>query len=85
MHSSFPQSGITYDFGYEVADPETGNFQNRAELKQANGDVYGSYSLLQPNNQIMTVIYNVIGDRGFQYTITWTPVDPSFATGIDAL
>lgn len=79
-----PQNELIYDFGYEVADPETGNFQNRAELKQSNGDVYGSYSYLLPTREILTVIYNVIGDQGFRYTMTRTPVDEAFATGVDA-
>ncbi|XP_042226668.1 uncharacterized protein LOC121869382 [Homarus americanus] len=66
---------IPYDFGYEVSDAETNNYQNRAEIKLPNGDVFGSYSLLRPDNVIMTVTYNVTGDDGFRYSIVKTDLD----------
>ncbi|XP_069171027.1 uncharacterized protein [Procambarus clarkii] len=70
---------IPYEFGYEVADPETNNFQNRAEMKTTNGDVFGSYSLLLPTNEILTLSYNVTGDLGFQYSLVLSPVPPAAA------
>nr|XP_053636090.1 uncharacterized protein LOC128691286 [Cherax quadricarinatus] len=65
---------IPYEFGYEVSDPETNNFHNRAEVKTASGDVFGSYSLLLPTNEVLTLTYNVTGDLGFQYSLVLTPV-----------
>ncbi|ROT67164.1 uncharacterized protein [Penaeus vannamei] len=65
---------IPYNYGYEVADVATNNFQNRAEIKLPNGDVFGSYSWLMPTNEIFTLSYNVTGNLGFQYSINITPV-----------
>ncbi|XP_064101007.1 uncharacterized protein LOC135211668 [Macrobrachium nipponense] len=64
---------IPYEFAYEVADPPTNNYQNRAEIKLPNGDVFGSWSLLRPDGIIQTVTYNVTGINGFQYSIALTP------------
>ncbi|XP_066942645.1 cuticle protein 21-like [Macrobrachium rosenbergii] len=64
---------IPYEFAYEVADPPTNNYQNRAEIKLPNGDVFGSWSLLRPDGNIQTVTYNVTGIQGFQYSIVLTP------------
>ncbi|XP_066942644.1 cuticle protein 8-like [Macrobrachium rosenbergii] len=65
---------IPYEFAYEVADPPTNNYQNRAEIKLPNGDVFGSWSVLLPDGIIQTVTYNVTGNLGFQYSIVLTPV-----------
>ncbi|KAA0183356.1 hypothetical protein HAZT_HAZT010224 [Hyalella azteca] len=56
---------IPYNYGYEVQDPETNNFQNKAEIKTSEGDVYGSYSVLMPDGYIYTTTYNVTGDSGY--------------------
>ncbi|XP_071532196.1 uncharacterized protein [Panulirus ornatus] len=65
---------VLYEFAYEVSDPDTGNFQNRVEVKLANGDVFGSWSVLLPSQVIMTVVYNVTDNQGFRYTLTMVPV-----------
>ncbi|KAF2350230.1 Insect cuticle protein [Trinorchestia longiramus] len=70
MTSPLPQDEdtvaiIPYNYGYEVQDPETNNFQNKAEIKTSEGDVYGSYSVLMPDGYIYTTTYNVTGDSGF--------------------
>ncbi|XP_042878207.1 uncharacterized protein LOC122257173 [Penaeus japonicus] len=65
---------IPYNFGYEIADAPTNNFQNRAEIKTPNGDVFGSWSWLMPTNEIFTLSYNVTGNLGFRYSISITPV-----------
>ncbi|XP_066942647.1 cuticle protein 8-like [Macrobrachium rosenbergii] len=64
---------IPYEFAYEVADPPTNNYQNRAEIKLPNGDVFGSWSLLRPDGIIQTVTYNVTGNQGLQYSTVLTP------------
>merc|ERR1712212_202371 len=69
-----PHAVIPYNYGYEIADAATNNFQNRAEIKTPNGDVFGSYSYLMPTNEIFTMSYNVTGNLGFQYSINITPV-----------
>ncbi|XP_042858707.1 uncharacterized protein LOC122244798 [Penaeus japonicus] len=65
---------IPYNYGYEIADAPTNNFQNRAEIKLPNGDVFGSYSWLMPTNEIFTLSYNVTGNLGFRYSTSITPV-----------
>ncbi|XP_068230748.1 cuticle protein 8-like [Palaemon carinicauda] len=72
---------IPYEFAYEVADPPTSNFQNRAEVKLPNGDVFGSWSLLLPDGNIQTVSYNVTGNQGFQYSLVLTPATQTAAAG----
>lgn len=62
---SYDYDIIPYNYGYEVQDPETNNFQNKAEIKTPNGDVYGSYSVLMPDGYIYTTTYNVTGNSGF--------------------
>lgn len=56
---------IPYNYGYEVQDADTNNYQNKAEIMTPNGDVYGSYSVLMPDGYIYTTTYNVTGDSGF--------------------
>ena len=48
-----------------MEDPLTNNFQNKAEMKDANGNVFGSYSVLMPDGYIYTTSYNVTGQSGF--------------------
>ncbi|XP_064100090.1 uncharacterized protein LOC135211005 [Macrobrachium nipponense] len=73
VQSDGPFPIIPYEFAFEVADPPTNNYQNRAEIKLPNGDVFGSWSLLRPDGNIQTVTYNVTGNLGFQYSIVLTP------------
>ncbi|XP_076062347.1 larval cuticle protein A1A-like [Oratosquilla oratoria] len=70
-----------YDFGYEVQDEATNNFQNRAEIKTVLGDVFGSYSLLMPNGFIYTTTYTVTGKEGFKAKLVIT--DPDTGNVID--
>ncbi|CAL4196196.1 unnamed protein product, partial [Meganyctiphanes norvegica] len=56
---------IPYSYGYEVQDPLTNNYQNKAEIKTANGDVFGSYSVLMPDGYIYTTTYNSTLTTGF--------------------
>lgn len=48
-----------------MSDPETGNYQNKAEIKNELGEVFGSYSVLMPDNIIYTTTYNITGNSGF--------------------
>lgn len=54
-----------YSYSYDVSDPPTYNFQNKAEIKTVTGDVFGSYSVLMPDNYIYTTTYNVTGNSGY--------------------
>lgn len=54
-----------YSYSYDVSDPLTYNFQNKAEIKTVTGDVFGSYSVLMPDNYIYTTTYNVTGNSGY--------------------
>ncbi|ROT85344.1 cuticular protein hypothetical 5 precursor [Penaeus vannamei] len=56
---------IPYSYQYETSDAATGNFHNKAELKTALGDVFGSWSVLMPDGFIHTTSYNVTGNSGF--------------------
>ncbi|KAF2355872.1 Insect cuticle protein [Trinorchestia longiramus] len=56
---------IPYSYQYEVQDAVTGNYQNKAEMKAPNGDVYGSYSVLMPDGYIYTTTYNVTATTGY--------------------
>ncbi|XP_066942757.1 cuticle protein 21-like [Macrobrachium rosenbergii] len=69
-----------YSYAYEISDPPTGNFQNKAEIKNANGDVFGSWSVLMPDNYIYTTSYNVTGLSGFLYNIVKTLANPAAVT-----
>merc|ERR1712106_244301 len=61
-----------YSYAYEVRDPETNNFYNKAEVMTKTGDVIGSYSVLMPDGEIYTVTYNVIDDQGYNATLQIT-------------
>jgi len=56
---------IPYNYGYEIQDPESGNFQNKAEVKLPNGDVFGSYSVLMPDGYVYTTTYNITAANGY--------------------
>lgn len=46
-----------YNFGFEVRDDNTTNYQNRAEVSDAEGRVKGSYSYVLPDGFVYTVTY----------------------------
>ncbi|CAL4062920.1 unnamed protein product, partial [Meganyctiphanes norvegica] len=66
---------IPYSYAYEVQDPEHNNYQNKAEVKTENGDVFGSYSLLHSDGLIYTTTYNVTAGHGFRSSLRIT--DPN--------
>jgi len=68
---------IPYSFQYEIQDTETGNYQNRAEMKTETGDVFGSYSVMMPDGYIYTTTYNVTGSSGFISNLIRTLAEPS--------
>ncbi|KAF2356470.1 Insect cuticle protein [Trinorchestia longiramus] len=46
-----------YNFGFEVRDDNTTNYQNRAEASDGEGRVRGSYSYVLPDGFVYTVVY----------------------------
>lgn len=46
-----------YNFGWAVMDKNTTNYQNRAEIGDAEGRVKGSYSYVLPDGYVYTVTY----------------------------
>ncbi|KAG7153308.1 uncharacterized protein LOC121857787 [Homarus americanus] len=46
-----------YNFGFEVRDDNTTNYQNRAEVSDSEGRVKGSYSYVLPDGFVYTVTY----------------------------
>ncbi|XP_071537645.1 larval cuticle protein A2B-like isoform X1 [Panulirus ornatus] len=46
-----------YNFGFEVRDDETTNYQNRAEVSDSSGRVRGSYSYVLPDGFVYTITY----------------------------
>jgi len=63
-HSSESFEIIPYNYAYEIQDPDTSNYQNKAEMKLPNGDVFGSYSVLMPDGFIYTTMYNITDAHG---------------------
>jgi len=63
---------IPYNYGYEIQDAASNNFQNKAEVKLSNGDVYGSYSVLMPDGYIYTTSYNSTNEDGYRATLVKT-------------
>lgn len=51
----------TYSFGYDISDPNTGNFQYRSEERYPNGTVVGSYGFVDPTGAPRT--YNYVADE----------------------
>jgi len=69
---------IPYSYAYEVQDPEHNNYHNKAEVKNENGDVFGSYSLLHSDGLIYTTTYNVTAGNGFRSSLRITnPNNPN--------
>ncbi|XP_050725890.1 cuticle protein CP14.6-like [Eriocheir sinensis] len=46
-----------YNFGFEVRDDLTTNYQNRAEVSDDAGRVKGSYSYVLPDGFVYTITY----------------------------
>ena len=59
-----------YNFGYSVADLESGDSKSRQESRE--GDlVTGSYSVADPDGRIRTVTYTADSEHGFQAKVTY--------------
>ncbi|GAB0092241.1 pro-resilin-like [Sergentomyia squamirostris] len=54
-----------YEYQYEVKDPEQNLFFDKNEAGDVTGRVTGRYSVLLPDNRLMTVEYSVDGESGF--------------------
>ncbi|XP_064101008.1 uncharacterized protein LOC135211670 [Macrobrachium nipponense] len=60
-------------WAFELSEPSSRNFQNRAEVRLPNGDVIGVWSILLHDGMIETISYNATDDGGFQRSVTYTP------------
>merc|ERR1712223_509187 len=59
-----------YNFGYSVADLESGDSKSRQESRE--GDVVtGSYTVADPDGRIRTVTYTADSVHGFQAKVTY--------------
>ncbi|CAL4207088.1 unnamed protein product [Meganyctiphanes norvegica] len=63
-----------YNFGFEVRDDDTTNYQNRAEVQDAEGRIKGSYSYVLPDGFVYTVTYEDKKDgNGLVQTVQKAP------------
>jgi len=63
-----------YNFGFEVSDDNTTNYQNRVEATGEDGVTRGSYSYVLPDGFVYTVEYLDNGDgSGLQATVRKEP------------
>jgi len=77
-----PVVHIPYNFAYEVQDPESNNFYNRAEVKNEEGVVIGSYSVYMPDGLIYTTSYKATPDDG--YTANLVISEPEGSNVVEA-
>ncbi|XP_045102794.1 uncharacterized protein LOC123499164 isoform X2 [Portunus trituberculatus] len=70
-----PWPVIPYEYAFEISDEASLTYYSRTETKLPNGDVFGSWAVLLPNDDIQTVVYNVTDGRGFKHTITYSPAE----------
>nr|AWK28347.1 cuticular protein [Nilaparvata lugens] len=61
-----------YAFGYQVADPITGDVKSQSEVKQA-GVVQGEYSFIQPDGSLRQVTYAAAPGTGFNAVVKTIP------------
>jgi hypothetical protein len=61
-----------YAFGYQVADPLTGDVKSQSEVKQA-GVVQGEYSFIQPDGSLRQVTYAAAPGTGFNAVVKTIP------------
>jgi len=73
---------IPYNFAYEVSDPESNNFYNRAEVKNEQGEVIGSYSVYMPDGLIYTTSYKA--GPGIGYTANLVISEPDSGNIVEA-
>merc|ERR1711970_619962 len=63
-----------YNFGFEVSDDNTTNYQNRAEASDGSGRVKGSYSYVLPDNMVYTITYEDNNDgQGIKMVVRKEP------------
>ncbi|XP_050737462.1 uncharacterized protein LOC127008965 [Eriocheir sinensis] len=66
---------IVYEYAFEISDEATRTYYSRTEIKLSNGDVFGSWAVLLPSDEIQTMVYNVTKGNGYRYSLTYTPVE----------
>jgi len=70
-----------YNFGFEINDDNTTNYQNRAEASDGSGGIRGSYSYVLPDHFVYTVTYEDKGDgTGLKMTVRKEPSNVEVVT-----
>ncbi|KAF9823564.1 hypothetical protein SFRURICE_007320 [Spodoptera frugiperda] len=81
-YHEYDKNPNAYSFGYDVADPATGNNQYRAEQRHANGTVTGSYGYIDPYGK--PVRYKYIADSlGYSTSLKLSQNSSPTPTGFD--
>lgn len=62
-----------YNFEYSVNDPATYNVHSRSEYSDGNGNVKGTYSLVEPDGSVRVVEYTADPYRGFNAQVKKAP------------
>lgn len=61
-----------YNFEYSVNDPVTNNIHSRSEYSDGNGNVKGTYSLVEPDGSVRVVDYTADPYNGFKAEVKKT-------------
>lgn len=64
----FFQTPAKYEFGYGVADPQTGDMHSHKEAREGDFTV-GEYSVQEPDGSLRTVKYTVDKNSGFNAVV----------------
>ncbi|XP_037938868.1 pro-resilin-like [Teleopsis dalmanni] len=71
-----PELPEPYEYQFEVKDSEKELFFNKNEAGDASGKVNGQYSVWLPDGRLMTVVYTVDAENGFQPVVSFDTNNP---------